>query len=97
LARRGSFAELQALTQFVNTSTFETLPRDGAVAAVSADMRGNSDESWSRPLDWLIRNRLLAPGYRARQKPSPRERAGAQKGLSSPSVSSLDWLRQKAA
>src|SRR5262249_19375305 len=34
----------------------------GTVAAMSADMRGNTDESWSRTLDWLIRNRLLAPG-----------------------------------
>jgi hypothetical protein len=38
-----------------------------SVAAMSADMRGNSDESWSRTLDWLIRNRLLAPGYGVRQ------------------------------
>jgi uncharacterized protein DUF2380 len=35
--------------------------------AMSADMRGNTDESWSRTLDWLIRNRLLAPGHGARQ------------------------------
>jgi hypothetical protein len=34
------------------------------IAAMSADMRGNTDESWSRTLDWLVRNRLLAPGYR---------------------------------
>jgi Protein of unknown function (DUF2380) len=33
------------------------------VAAMSADMRGNTDESWSRTLNWLVRNRLLAPGY----------------------------------
>ena len=33
------------------------------IAAMSADMRGNTDESWSRTLDWLVRNRLLAPGY----------------------------------
>ena len=26
----------------------------------SADMRGNTDESWSRTLDWLVKNRLLA-------------------------------------
>jgi hypothetical protein len=32
------------------------------IAAMSADMRGNTDESWSRTLDWLVRNRLLAPG-----------------------------------
>jgi Protein of unknown function (DUF2380) len=33
------------------------------IAAMSADMRGNMDESWSRTLDWLVRNRLLARGY----------------------------------
>ncbi len=37
------------------------------VAAVNADLRGNTDESWSRTLDWMVRNRLLAPGYGARQ------------------------------
>lgn len=31
------------------------------VANMSVDMRGNTDESWSRALDWLVRNRLLAP------------------------------------
>ena len=30
---------------------------------MSADMRGNTDETWSRTLDWLVRNRLLAPAY----------------------------------
>jgi len=29
------------------------------VAAMSADMRGNTEESWTRTLDWLTRNRLL--------------------------------------
>jgi len=33
------------------------------ILAMSADMRGNTDETWSRTLDWLVRNRLLAPGY----------------------------------
>lgn len=28
----------------------------------SVDMRGNTDESWSRALDYLLRNYLLAPG-----------------------------------
>jgi hypothetical protein len=36
---------------------------EATVAAMSADMRGNTDETWSRTLDWLVRNRLLAPGY----------------------------------
>src|SRR5262249_55965066 len=31
--------------------------------ARSADMRGNTDEPWSRTLNWVVRNRLLAPGY----------------------------------
>ena len=31
------------------------------LAAVNADMRGNTDESWTRTLDWLVRNRLLGP------------------------------------
>ncbi len=30
----------------------------GAERAYSADIRGNTDESWRRGLDWLIRNRL---------------------------------------
>jgi hypothetical protein len=34
------------------------------VTAMRADMRGNTDRSWSRTLDWLIRNRLLAPDRR---------------------------------
>jgi hypothetical protein len=33
------------------------------LAAMSVDLRGNTDESWLRALDWLNRNRLLAPGY----------------------------------
>jgi hypothetical protein len=32
------------------------------VRQMSADFRGNTDESWSRALDWLVRNRLLAAG-----------------------------------
>jgi hypothetical protein len=31
------------------------------VAAASADLRGNTDESWSRAVSYLLRNRLLAP------------------------------------
>jgi hypothetical protein len=32
----------------------------GLVAAVNADLRGNTDESWSRATRYLIRERLLA-------------------------------------
>jgi Protein of unknown function (DUF2380) len=37
------------------------------VAAGSVDMRGNTDESWSRALHYLVRERLLAPNYGAPQ------------------------------
>jgi hypothetical protein len=37
------------------------------IAAASADMRGNSDEAWSRTMSYLIRNRLLAPNYGKRE------------------------------
>jgi hypothetical protein len=33
------------------------------IAVMNADFRGNTDESWARALDWLVRNRVLAPGY----------------------------------
>ena len=35
------------------------------VAAASTHMRGNTDESWSRAMNYLVRNRLLAPNYGA--------------------------------
>lgn len=37
------------------------------VVSASADMRGNTDESWSRAMRYLIRERLLAPNYGVRQ------------------------------
>jgi len=37
------------------------------LAGVSADMRGNTDESWSRTTNYLVHNRLLAPNYGAPQ------------------------------
>ena len=33
------------------------------VTAMSADFRSNTDESWSRAVSYLLRNRLLAPNY----------------------------------
>jgi hypothetical protein len=33
-----------------------------AIWGKSVDMRGNTDESWSRALDYMVRNYLLAPG-----------------------------------
>jgi hypothetical protein len=35
------------------------------ITAMSADFRGNTDETWSRTMSYLIRNRLLAPNYGA--------------------------------
>ena len=35
------------------------------VTSMSADFRGNTDESWSRAAVYLLRNRLLAPNYGA--------------------------------
>ncbi len=37
------------------------------IAAASADMRGNTDEAWTRTMSYLIRNRLLAPNYGKRE------------------------------
>jgi hypothetical protein len=39
------------------------------VTAASADMRGNTDESWSRATRYLLRERLLAPNYGTPQPP----------------------------
>ena len=37
------------------------------LAAVNADMRGDTDESWSRTVRYLVHERLLAPNYGAPQ------------------------------
>jgi hypothetical protein len=37
------------------------------VTAASADMRGNTEESWTRATRYLVRERLLAPNYGAPQ------------------------------
>ena len=37
------------------------------ITSMSADLRGNTDESWSRATSYLLRNRLLAPDYGAPQ------------------------------
>ena len=33
------------------------------ITSMSADFRGNTDESWLRAMNYLLRNRLLAPNY----------------------------------
>jgi hypothetical protein len=37
------------------------------IKVMSADFRSNTDESWSRTMSYLLRNRLLAPNYGAPQ------------------------------
>jgi hypothetical protein len=37
------------------------------VSSMNADFRGNTDESWSRAMSFLLRNRLLAPDHGAPQ------------------------------
>ena len=37
------------------------------LAAINADMRGDTDESWSRTTRYLVHERLLAPNYGAPQ------------------------------
>jgi hypothetical protein len=37
----------------------------GLVAVMSVDLRGNTEESWTRAMSYLVRNRLLAPNYGA--------------------------------
>jgi hypothetical protein len=43
------------------------VPTGRLIAAASADMRGNTDDSWSRTMHYLVRERLLAPNYGAPQ------------------------------
>jgi hypothetical protein len=38
------------------------------ITGMNADFRGNTDESWTRATNYLVRNRLLAPNY---GKPQP--------------------------
>jgi hypothetical protein len=42
------------------------------ITAASADFRSNTDESWSRTLSYLLRNRLLAPDFGAQRKIEPK-------------------------
>ena len=39
------------------------------VTVMSVDLRGNTDESWTRAMSYLMRNRLLAPNDGAPQPP----------------------------
>ena len=53
---------------FVNISLFvRDVPSGRLVSAMNADLRGDTDESWSRATSYLVRDRLLAPNYGAPQ------------------------------
>ena len=66
LAITGTVQKVSNLILNMNTYVRDA-SSEATIAAMSADMRGNTDETWSRTLDWLVRNRLLAPGYRLKQ------------------------------
>jgi hypothetical protein len=51
-------------TLILNMTIFIRSARTGRlITAPNADFRGNTDESWSRAVSYLLRNRLLAPNY----------------------------------
>jgi hypothetical protein len=53
----------------LNISLFvRDVPSGRLVAAMNADLRGDTDESWSRAINYLVRNRLLAPSYGVPQR-----------------------------
>lgn len=59
LAVTGSVHKVSNL--ILNMSIFVRDAKTGSnVAIMQADMRGDTDESWLRAVDWLVRNRLLA-------------------------------------
>jgi hypothetical protein len=41
------------------------------LVAMSVDIRGNTDESWSRGLEYLVRTRFLPPSMPNREQRSP--------------------------
>ena len=48
----------------INLNVYLRDVKTGAmITAASVDMRGNTDEAWTRAMSYLIRNRLLAPNY----------------------------------
>ena len=62
LAITGTVQKVSNLILSMNIYVRDASP-GATIAAMSADMRGNTDETWSRTLNWLVGNRLLAPGY----------------------------------
>lgn len=48
----------------------EAAPSGGTRAVHSAEIRGNTDESWNHGLRWLLRNRLLAEQAPGQSQPA---------------------------
>jgi len=66
LAMTGVVQKVSALILNINIFVRDT--RTGQlIASMGVDLRGNTDESWSRAMSYLLRNRLLAPNYGAPQ------------------------------
>ena len=65
----GTRADEQARLTRLGDQLRQRLRESGrfSVIDITPIARGNTDETWSRTLDWLVRNRLLAPGYGVRQ------------------------------
>ncbi len=62
LAMTGVVQKVSAL--ILNISIYVRDTHSGRlIASMSVDLRGNTEESWSRALSYLLRNRLLAPNY----------------------------------
>lgn len=57
-------AEVQKVSNLI--LTFNVFVREAGsgrmLRAGNADIRGNTDESWRRGLDWILRNRIFAAG-----------------------------------
>ncbi|TFV80518.1 DUF2380 domain-containing protein [Bradyrhizobium frederickii] len=68
-AQLGADLEITGMVQkvsnlIINLNVYLRDVKTGAmITAASADMRGNTDEAWTRTMSYLIRNRLLAPNY----------------------------------
>ena len=62
LAITGLVQKVSALILNINVFVRDT-HSGRLIAAMSVDLRGNTDESWSRAMNYLLRNRLLAPNY----------------------------------
>lgn len=57
---------VQKVSNLILSITIAEIGADGARRAIhSAEIRGNTDESWLRGTRWLLRNRLLGPAGRS--------------------------------